>query len=243
MKLAYDAACNYAKPMCSASSSEIALETNAFIRSVCQNAFENSASGSIIKHPLVFLRDVANEQNFSRFCPKARHSAARVVFSIYCWDECKMSREETKKSHSGNRGSHCLMTRIDITMQFDSITMKYAGGAITRNSLLRISARENLGHVAIDLHSFCEKNDAAAFDSLIVRATIYLYQQGGLGNSKLPVVGIQLSLKRISELSRPGRRGDQEECLLQEMETEAVDRVHMYSIKVPTCLRPSNWGV
>lgn len=34
------------------------------------------------------------------------------------------------------------MTRIDITMQFDSITMKYAGGAITRDSLLRISARE-----------------------------------------------------------------------------------------------------
>jgi len=84
--------------------------------------------------------------------------------------------------------SHCLITRIDITMQFDSITMKYAGGAITRNLLLWISgnyrAREraanksprwwwkNLGHVAIDLHSFCEKNDAAtvaAFDSLIVK--------------------------------------------------------------------------
>ncbi|KYM83594.1 hypothetical protein ALC53_05994 [Atta colombica] len=76
-----------------------------------------------------------------------------------------------------------------------------------------------------------------------VWATIYLSQQGGLGNSKLPVVGIQLSLKRISELSRPERRGDQEERLLQEMETEAVDRVHMYSIKVLTCLRPSNWGV
>ena len=57
------------------------------------------------------------------------------------------------------------------------------------------------------------------------------------------MVGIQLSLKRISELSRPGRRGDQEERLLQEMETEAIDRVHMYSIKVLTCLRPSNWGV
>ncbi|KYQ57798.1 hypothetical protein ALC60_03291 [Trachymyrmex zeteki] len=203
MKLAYDAACNSAKPMCSASSYEIALElsderrqtfgggimTNAFIRSVCQKA-----------HSLVFLRDVANEQNFSRFCPRARHSAARVVFSIYCRDECEMSREdeETKKSHAGI--AHEKGPRIN----------RHVDGE---------------------------------FDSLIVRATIYLSWQGGLGNSKLPVVGIQLSLKRISELSRSGRRGDQEEHLLQEMETEAVDRVHMYSIKVPTCLRPSNWGV
>lgn len=36
--------------------------------------------------------------------------------------------------------SHCL-PRVDITMQFDSIKVKYAGGAITRDSLLRISAR------------------------------------------------------------------------------------------------------
>lgn len=65
--------------------------------------------------------------------------------------------------------------------------MKYAGGAIIHDSLLRIftwnyrargkaadkSPRrwwKNLGHVAIDLHSFYKKNDAAAtFDSSIVK--------------------------------------------------------------------------
>lgn len=83
-----------------------------FARNICHER-ENSGSGSIIKHPLAFLRNAANEQNFSRFCPRAWHPATRVVFSIYCRDEYGVSREdeETKESHAGGRG-RCFKRRV-----------------------------------------------------------------------------------------------------------------------------------
>ncbi|TGZ45935.1 hypothetical protein DBV15_02712, partial [Temnothorax longispinosus] len=185
--------------------------------------------GSTVKHPLVFLRDAANEQNFSRFCPRAGlDTPPSELFSAFIAAmnaECRAKMKKRKKAtllssarrhHDAIRFDHSEIRRRCNYPRF--VTANFRTGAIAREEGPRINRR-------VDGRPSTYPGEA------------------DWGNSKLPEVGIQLSLKRISELSRPGRRGDQEKRLLHEMETEAVDSVHMYSIKVPTCLRPSNWGV